>query len=403
MNLWNLKFSGSESLPLLTRGAGPSTEAGGNLANLATMGVYGNTGANGIKDPINVVKDFPWTASPQSSKDDVPRIQMIESRIVLNSTVTNMIYSALASADTIKSAGITVVDAANDVGGFFKKFTAPPVTTTTDNSQDVAEAQKEADISSVKQKIQTQYQKALEAGHFRTFSNPALKPYEGLYATELTGFNYYFPYFDDQYALMQNDFGEQTSGILKPIADLAAGLNEGLAGIANVIRPGTYIEKAKQYSMGDTGRTLSFRVPLLNTLNPADISRNWQLIFGLIYQNRPGRVSKSIIDQPVIYEINIPGVAYMPYAFISSLRVNFLGNRRLMKLNVPILDSNNINVGDLETIVPDAYELDIAVTGLNEETRNFLYANVNKSKLTVNKAVEVPSTPTPATDTSPNR
>jgi hypothetical protein len=149
--------------------------------------------------------------------------------------------------------------------------------------------------------------------------------------------------------------------------------------------------------MGDVGRQLNFKIPLLNTNRPEDISRNWQLIFGLIYQNRPGRVSKSIIDQPVIYEVNLPGVAYMPYAYISNLQIRFLGSRRTMKFPVPVLDENNTNVGLIETTVPDAYELDITVTGMNEETRNFLYANVTKSKLQVNKAVESPDIPTPAT------
>ena len=65
----------------------------------------------------------------------------------------------------------------------------------------------------------------------------------------------------------------------------------------------------------------------------------------------------------------------MPYAYISNLQIRFLGSRRTMKFPVPVLDENNSNVGLIETTVPDAYELDITVTGMNEETRNFLYAN----------------------------
>ncbi len=177
---------------------------------------------------------------------------------------------------------------------------------------------------------------------------------------------------------------------------MAAGVAQGLAGIANVLKPGTYIEKSQQFQMGQKGRDLSFKVPLLNTLNASDISTNWQLIFGLIYQNRPGRISKSIIDQPVIYEVNLPGVAHMPYAYISKLSVNFLGARRTMKLQVPVSDESGTNIGVIETTVPDAYELDITVTGLNEETRNMLYANITKSKLTVNKSVQPGENPASA-------
>ena len=144
--------------------------------------------------------------------------------------------------------------------------------------------------------------------------------------------------------------------------------------------------------MGSTGRDLTFTVPLLNTGTFDDVRRNWQLIFGIVYQNRPGRVSKSIIDQPVIYEIHLPGVAYMPYAFISNLSVKFLGNRREMELDVPIMNEGTSggvanNIGKIRTVIPDAYELSITVSGLNEETRNFIYASVKKDKLTVNKPV----------------
>ena len=144
--------------------------------------------------------------------------------------------------------------------------------------------------------------------------------------------------------------------------------------------------------MGDKGRSLTFTVPLLNTGTFDDVRRNWQLIFGIVYQNRPGRVSKSIIDQPVIYEIHLPGVAYMPYAFISNMSVKFLGNRREMELDVPIMNEGvqgglANNIGKIRTVIPDAYELSITVEGLNEETRNFLYASVKKDKLTVNKPI----------------
>ena len=50
-----------------------------------------------MHDAINVVESFPWTVSPQSSRADVPVIRMIESRVKLNSTVSNFNYSIQAS------------------------------------------------------------------------------------------------------------------------------------------------------------------------------------------------------------------------------------------------------------------------------------------------------------------
>ena len=232
--------------------------------------------------------------------------------------------------------------------------------------------------------------KVLEAGGFETFQNPALKPYEGLYSLEKTGFSYYFPYLDDTYNKSSNTFGISDQGFVAPLANKAAALAEGLAGFANIVKPGTYIEKAKQFEMKDEGRTLSFTLPLLNTISTDDISKNWQLLFGLIYQNTPGRVSKSIIDQPVLYEVHLPGVAYMPYAYISALSVKFVGSRRKMVIDVPVESPDSSAASTtIETIVPDAYQLDISITGLNAETRNFLYANIAKPKLTVNPPSKV--------------
>jgi len=81
----------------------------------------------------------------------------------------------------------------------------------------------------------------------------------------------------------------------------------------------------------------------------------------------------------------------MPYAYISALTVKFVGSRRKMAIEVPIQSPGSSTAStSIETIIPDAYQIDISVTGLNAETRNFLYANISKPKLTVNSALAVP-------------
>ena len=384
-NLWNLQFGGTAALPILTRGDSRLTDSTTDIKDLTNLGIYGDQSSQ-VKDPINVVNDFPWTNSPKSSRDDVPKLQMIEQRIVLNSTVTNMVYSALASVDNISSLG-------NTAQGLTDRFFAkedPEDATASAKAAD--EATTTAEEQANKSKLREAFEAVMQGGYFKTFDSEVLRPYEGLYATEYTGFNYYFPYLEDSYRDITNQFGEGEGNILTPIANLASDA-ASMTNILNVVKPGTYIEKSKQFTMGDTGRQLSFTIPLLNTGSFEDVRRNWQLIFGLVYQNRPGRVSKSIIDQPVIYEIHLPGVAYMPYAYISNLSVKFLGNRREMEFDVPIMNEGvsggtSSNIGNIKTVIPDAYEISITVTGLNEETRNFIYASVKKDKLTVNKPVE---------------
>lgn len=382
-NLWNLQFGGTAALPILTRGESRLSDSTSDIKDLTNLGIYGDQ-SNQIKDPINVITDFPWTNSPTSSRTDVPKLQMIEQRIVLNSTVTNMVYSALASVDNVAALG-------NTAGGLVDRFF--PAAEQNDDTAASDDAATTAEEESNKSKLREQFEKVLQGGYFKTFDSDVLKPYEGLYATEYTGFNYYFPYLEDAYREVNNNFGTgDDNNILGPLANLAADA-AALTNVLNIAKPGTYIEKSKQFSMGDSGRTLNVTIPLLNTGSFEDVRRNWQLIFGLVYQNRPGRVSKSIIDQPVIYEVHLPGVAYMPYAYISSLSVKFLGNRREMEFDVPIMDEGvdggtSNNVGNIKTVIPDAYELTMTITGLNEETRNFIYASVKKNKLTVNKPIE---------------
>ena len=385
-NLWNLQFGGTTSLPILTRGDSRLTDSTTDMKDLTNFGVYGDQSAQ-IKDPINIVTDFPWTNSPKGSRDDVPKLQMIEQRIVLNSTVSNMIYSTLATADNISSLSNTAAGVGTRIGGFFSDDEA--TSTDSGDSQDSSIANEEE--ASNRSALKDAFNRALQGGFFKTFNSDVLKPYDALYAAEYTGFNYYFPYLEDSYREITNQFGAGESNALTPIAELASSA-ANFSNILNVVKPGTYIEKSKQYTMGDKGRSLTFTVPLLNTGTFDDVRRNWQLIFGIVYQNRPGRVSKSIIDQPVIYEIHLPGVAYMPYAFISNMSVKFLGNRREMELDVPIMNEGvqgglANNIGKIRTVIPDAYELSITVEGLNEETRNFLYASVKKDKLTVNKPI----------------
>ena len=384
-NLWNLQFGGTAALPILTRGESRLTDSTTDIKDLTNLGIYGDQSSQ-VKDPINVVNDFPWTNSPKSSRDDVPKLQMIEQRIVLNSTVTNMVYSTLASVDNVAAVG-------NTVGGlvdrFFPKENPQDATASGDA---VNESTTTAEEESNKSKLREAFEAVMQGGYFKTFDSEVLRPYEGLYATEYTGFNYYFPYLEDSYREVTNQFGEGEGNILSPIANLAGDV-AALTNVLNIIKPGTYIEKSKQFTMGDQGRTLSLKIPLLNTGSFEDVRRNWQLLFGLVYQNRPGRVSKSIIDQPVIYEAHLPGVAYMPYAYISNLSIKFLGNRREMEFDVPIMGEGvsggtSNNIGTIRTVIPDAYELSLSLTGLNEETRNFIYASVKKDKLTVNKPIE---------------
>jgi hypothetical protein len=374
-NLWQLRFGGTAAVPILTRGDSVITDNTTDMKDLLNFGIYGDQ-TNQVQDPINVVDDFAWTVSPKSSRYDVPKVQMIEHRLIFNSTITNLVYSTTAAADAVGSLGNTF---AGQIDRFFPSANTPGAEASSDE-----EDEKKSPLS----KLGDGYERVLNSAFLRTFESKALKPYNALYATEQTGFNYFFPYLDDSYRQLTNTFGEGgEDNMITPYIDRITSMLGGAASVAGLLKPGVYIEKSKQFTMGAAGRTISFSFPLLNTNTFDDVLQNWQLIFGIVYQNRPGRVSKSIIDVPVIYELHIPGIAYMPYAYIKNLEVKFLGNRRVMEIDVPIMnegEGNTSRVSPIKTIIPDAYEISIQVEGLNDETRNFMYASVNKDNLTIN-------------------
>ena len=104
-----------------------------NLNNLLKLGTRGAAANTSIKDSIDVVNSFPWTQSPQSSRRDTPFIRMTEQRIVLNSTVANLIYSATAAIDTVAAVGTTAF------GGLANQFKPTEGAQNTGNTEDIEE------------------------------------------------------------------------------------------------------------------------------------------------------------------------------------------------------------------------------------------------------------------------
>lgn len=383
MEIWRLYKGVNQTLPILQRmGAGTQSVNTDIAGTLLPTKVYSKIEA---VDIIDVVNQFNWTKSPITSRSNTPFIQLIEKRLVMNSNVSNIANSVFASLGSGEVLTNTLGSIASYLGNSdVGKQIINTITGLTPQEFGQAVTQGAAGSAPVKttQAIADNVNNFLR-NNFQTFDNSVLKPYELLYATEPTGFTYKIPYLDNQYNSGSLTFGEGEGNIISGIAGIASDVASGIAGITGGLKPGTYIERAKQYSMGDRGRTITVRFPLLNTGKYQDILDNWQLIFGLIYQNRPGRVTRAIIDMPVIYEVLIPGVAYMPYAYINSLSVSFLGNRRTIDIEVPIFNNDSTSPTVLTTTVPDAYQIEFSIEGMNEETRNLLYANVVSRPVTV--------------------
>ena len=361
---------------------------------------------------IDVVREFQWSTTPPSGRQEVPVVNFREKRLKTNSLmaqaayysatfagVTNDAVNKLGNASpAIKSMvgaiaggmGAGSISQAAGLGAtgslLGKLFGAAGgaavsnINGITSSVTDLADALGKAGLS----EIDSLPPEIANAISIPSLNSSVLRPYEGLYLTEDTKFCYSFPYLENGPNYVENMFGDQDeafSGKVPHVPSLGSIMKEfrtstqAMAALTNITQPGVYIEKPKFFQFNDKGEEITFSFPLINTGHSTwqDVRKNWQLLFMLIYQNRPNRRSRDLIDPPCLYEVNIPGIKFMPYAYISNLSIEFIGNRRQQLLDIPGVDGSVLNIA---TIIPDAYQVNITVTGLVSEAQNMLFAMI---------------------------
>lgn len=373
---------------------------------------------------INVVQDFQWTTSPPAppatekekkpgGRQEVPIISFREKRLKTNALLAQAAYysatfagvgadavNKLQNASPFIKNTLGALLGAGGLGGTINQFVAGSTGVNLGILGNLVGAA--AGLGAVNTDLPGQAAGAvgnfLNAGLQEVDNLPpefgnalavpslnsnVLRPYEGLYLTEDTKFLYSFPYLENAPNYVENLFGDTDDAYFGRIPggapspgqvmrDFRSNL-QSAAALTNLTQPGVYIEKPKFFQFNDKGEEIDFSFPLINTGHSKwqDVLNNWQLLFMLIYQNRPNRRSRDLIDPPCIYEVAIPGVKYMPYAYISNLSIDFLGNRRQTEIQIPYLNGSKIKIN---TIIPDAYMVNITVTGLVSEAQNMLFS-----------------------------
>lgn len=380
---------------------------------------------------INVVNEFEWTTSPRDARYDTPVIRLKEMFVKANPMLNQIANSIgiigeglvdLAGGKGVEELTKKISDSSNMIKDFGRKANSfldsgadwlkekgptwlaldgntgknnplQPIKTalfeTTGNVVDSAGDMIELGSDQVAQMAEL-------AG--RQTGDP-IDPYRLLYSTEMSGFSYIFPYFGNDHKSLTNSWSETQptdSGIMGQ--DLVEGLVQKpleMAGnvmqVRNMFEPGKYIEQPQFYS-GYANGVKSYQVsfPLSNTGTYSDVLKNWQLVYLLIYQNTQNRINRSIVAPPVIYEAEIPGVWFSPYAYISSLDVQYLGARRRMTIEVPKAPATAVSLESdantpiaLDTIIPDAYQVSFTITDMHPESQNFLHHMIKqKDKIT---------------------
>ena len=133
----------------------------------------------------------------------------------------------------------------------------------------------------------------------------------------------------------------------------ALGLNPGMQTIGT---PGSYIETPKFYQYSNTDNGLQIGFTLSNTLEDDSIDKNFKFICDFTKMNRPYRYGPIGMDFPAIYNLVVPGLRYIQWAYLENFEVSLLGNRRRIGTRV----------------IPEAYVCNFTFRSLTVEPANFV-------------------------------
>jgi len=410
------------AVPLLVP---PTTE--GYTNNFNTV----NAVANNIFT-VNVARDYPWTYSPptNAARAETPRIYMKEKRLKTNAFISSILYSfgqaqtgANKILETLEQTGLgggpdgfvtTLKKLADEAGLKFRaglNAIQNSISNPSPTQENLPGGLAQSTNTILDNLTNLFNQKAADSND--VLNDPLLSAYKNLYPSVNTGWKYIFPYFDDYYNSSQNVFGDD-SGTQNVLNLISAGTEilQSIAGVAGALSKPfgfSFQEKAKFYNFPSEGEEFSFTFPLINTgsITFDDVIKNWQLIFLLLYQNKPARIDRNIIEPPVFYEVSLPGQKFHPFCYITNIAVDFKGSRRELQFNLDyqniatnealpaLFDGNNFSatglnelafasnapVRDIQSsnaaakitaIIPDAYVIKITLKSLVTETRNFM-------------------------------
>jgi hypothetical protein len=236
----------------------------------------------------------------------------------------------------------------------------------------------------------------------------SMTPYQNLYLRKATNFKYIFPYFTDKKKDITNAFSDSQTGLLagNVFANIVGGAKATYENIAKNLlfaTPGAYIEQPKFFDMGNSNESYEINFELINTVNSDKVQAHFDLLFLLAYQNLPFRKDIARVTLPKIYTFIIPGEIYLPFAYISSLKIDFVGNRRKLKLIHPkgiasdVGPTNNTTGGTpTDCIVPEVYSVSMTITGLTTPAANYMIADeLFKITSTSVKTTQIPETTYP--------
>ena len=326
---------------------------------------------------VSVIKNLRFTGSDLTdyTLNRIPFCLLKEYELRTNSSINSLLYilqgSGYSSADVVS--GIT------NLGGILKSNTPSGVAgATTDVAGAITEGSTALGIndfiSKGAQVLKDGVTDIVDLLKAKEVLPGSLKPYQGLYIRQPTGFKYILPYFKNVKKGISNSFSTTDSGMLAGnwVGSLSKKVSDKVdefVKTALFTSPGAYIEQPKFFNIGEEGPTYEVTFHLINTINKDDVQKHYDFLFLLAFQNLPYRKDLARLRLPCIYSFTLPGEIFLPYAYIKSMTVDFVGNRRILNSLRHPLNNSIMTPG---TTVPDVYEVTLTITGLNADMGNFM-------------------------------
>jgi len=418
-----------------------TSSTGANSLALPVISPAGSTSSgyssSSTTSQVNVVRDFYWTYSPvgDTARAETPRIILTERKLRTNALISQLKYSLGQTTSGLnqtvqniqqfgQSTGATaaIQGATCSLTQFISNLAQTPTgqaisqagSVISGGARDatsavggcIASTDAYQQAAAVASKAATQVQSAIgntfaDDNNYTVNNSPWLSPYRNLYLTDPTGWVYVLPYFSNNQASQQNNFSDDGKTGVFSDAVLGTGakaVNEAAGFFASLNSPTqiTYIERAKFYNYPTEGESITVEFPLINTGNVTydDVVKNWQFLFLLLYQNRPGKTGNNVVDQPVIYQVEVPGTKFFPFCCIESINIEFIGSRRELAISIPTSNSVTSNAfsdtqavnsatgtRNIMAVIPDAYRVSITLKSMIANSKNFMQHMITNSNI----------------------
>lgn len=319
---------------------------------------------------IDVIRDFSWFAGGASSAltqaaiAKIPNLFMVEKEQILNSQLSQALYYFKAAQRGI--------DSARDVTSQMKQWLLGDGEETGALAQIAASGLDgiDAGLSLVDRGadfLSQNFAGSSNAENNRLTQN-YLRSLIGLYLTKDTGFKYCLPYFENPPTITNNWGNADNQGLIRGAINTGMDMVNEVAQAVNLSQPGVYIQEAKYYNFNDEGPSLTVTIPLFNTVkrgSKVPYIQNYEFLWLLTYQNKPYKTSFARTMPPKMYDVTLPGLVNMPYAYIKSLRVDFKGTVRNKSFYIN-------GLGNITAPIPDAYEVTIELQSLILDYANLM-------------------------------